>query len=84
MRCLFQDRWSYRSGKSLAAPTPTSSQSATLSRMYRERRTQVEIACELGVPRSTVRIWYQRFGLTALPRAEGAAIGRSRAQAGDD
>jgi DNA-directed RNA polymerase specialized sigma24 family protein len=62
------------------APTPTSSQAATLSRMYRERRTQVEIADTLGVPRTRVRIWYHRFGFTALPRTEGAAAGRAAAR----
>jgi hypothetical protein len=64
-------------GRKAPAPEPTNNQIKVLMAMQREGRTQVAIANALGVPRSRVRIWYQRRGLAPLTRLEGHTIGRA-------
>jgi hypothetical protein len=68
-------------GRKPPAPEPTNNQIKVLMAMQREGRTQVAIANALGVPRSRVRIWYQRRGLAPLTRLEGHMIGRADARA---
>ena len=68
-------------GRKPPAPEPTNNQIEVLMAMQREGRTQVAIANALGVPRSRVRIWYQRRGLAPLTRLEGHMIGRADARA---
>jgi hypothetical protein len=87
MRTKFRTRWgsfSGRGGKKPPAPEPTLSQRATLTRMHTERRTQVAIADALSVPRSRVRIWYARMGITPLSRLDGHMTGRAASRAKED
>ena len=84
MRGQFRDGWAvnrgYRGGKKPPVPDPTQEQARTLSRMHAEKRTQVAIANELGVPRTRVRIWYRRRELAPLSRIDGHMIGRADAR----
>ena len=61
----------HRRGPKPPAPEPTGDQIRTLMDLYEAGRTQVWIASALGVPRSTIRIWYKRRGLKAMSRLEG-------------
>lgn len=63
------------------ARAPTEHQARTIKTMHRDRFTQASAAAYLGVPLSTIKIWYRRFGLAPLSRSEGAARGRADAKA---
>jgi hypothetical protein len=84
MRAIFRDRWNaphgYLGGRPRPAPEPTPRERQIVLAMAASDCTQVAIADVLKVPRTRLRIWYRRMGLSPLSRLEGHMRGRSDAR----